>query len=191
MAASSDSPGLGGQGGVQASSASESPSAAGPAQPTEARPASVRPAGPPGSRPGSTPSTPPEPARRGRWVIGLLALALVLALLWGFSQGRYAEQLAAEVAGLEGELSQVGAERDALRAHLDRVREGVDDVTGRMLTLRELAHADPMAAAQDGDEAIAPDTDASGPDAANGDRDVEAGEVPLENPAIPPAAVDF
>jgi hypothetical protein len=124
-------------------------------------------------------------------VTWLLALALVLALLWGFSQGRYAEQLAAQVASLEGELSDIGAERDALRAHLDRVREGVDDVAGRVLTLRELAHADPMASAQDGAEAIAPDTGESGADAAEGARGAEADELPLENPAVPPAEVDF
>ena len=123
-----------------------------------------------------------EPSRGSRWVVWLLAAALVVAMLWGLSQGRYAAQLSAEVTRLEGELSVVGAELEAHRSHLASVRLGLEDVTGRMLALRALAALDPMAGAGGAEG------DAASPEASDDEAvlDFEPG-----NPALPPASADF
>ena len=129
MAASSDSPDLSIASTPEAANASEGPD---PQLRTES------------GRPALAPE-PEKPSRRSRWLVALLLVALVVAIYSGYSQGQRADQLADEVSLLEGELSRVGAELAAHRAHLVRVRVGVDDLSGRVLALRELAHLDPEA----------------------------------------------
>jgi len=121
-------------------------------------------------------SVPEQPARRSRWAMWLLGLALVAALFFAFSQGQRADELSAQVAGLEVELSQVGAQLEAHQVHLGRVRASLGELSGRVLALRELAN-------------MAPGSPQAAPEAIETEQSAEsASTAGLE---APPGAGDF
>ena len=112
----------------------------------------------PSPSPASASSPPPAPADRVRPLPGpsssepsrsrlpwLLGVAFVFAVIFALWQGQRVDRLATEVERLETELSVAGAELQAHRAHLSRVRVGIDDLTSRAQSLSDLAHADPSA----------------------------------------------
>lgn len=82
---------------------------------------------------------PPEPSRLP-WLLGV---ALVFAIVFALWQGQRADRLASAVGVLEAQLATAGAELSAHKAHLSRVRVGLDDLTSRTQALSDLAHAEP------------------------------------------------
>ena len=128
----------------------------------------------------SAPPAAADPSARGRGsrLVWLLAAALVLCLVWALYQGQRAATLEDDVARLErslahsqAELSRVGVELEAYRSHLGLVRETVDVLSARVLALRELAHASPLALTGEGSEPALPAADEAD-DAASAEGDL-------------------
>jgi len=122
---------------------------------------------------GTSDASAPPARSRLPWLLGV---ALVFAIVFALWQGQRADRLTADVARLEAELSVVGAELAAHRAHLARVRVGVDDLASRARALSDLANADPAAGASTEPEAAQAEEPQGAPEALEAPEAPESGD---------------